>query len=183
MNLSSANFTAWFRLKGKSSKTFDITVYTKIYVFFLNFNLGGAAAQQLPPWMCPCAASIPYPEDRSSSSCNFVTLIRPIYITKARTPVSKEDNRLGQPPQLVDLGLLRYSIIGPPFPIIISESTPGSQKRVPEHRLLWGGQNPFRNNPQRTTVFCQFWYPMMCSRRWTDLRCKWLCHYISVRML
>ena len=83
-------------------------------MFFFNFNLGGAAAQQLPPWMCPCAASIPYPEDRSSSSCNFITLIRPIYIMKARTPVSKEDNRLGQPPQLVDLGLLRYSIIGPP---------------------------------------------------------------------
>ena len=33
MNLSSVNFTVRFRLKGKSSKTFDITVYTKSFFF------------------------------------------------------------------------------------------------------------------------------------------------------
>jgi len=49
MHESSANFSGWFRLKGKSPKMFNIIVPTK-FVFFLTSICGrGAAARKAPP--------------------------------------------------------------------------------------------------------------------------------------
>jgi len=56
MYQSSADFSGWLSMMGKSSKTFDMVVYTKS-VFFLNFDFfcggGGAAARQPHPLGAP----------------------------------------------------------------------------------------------------------------------------------
>jgi hypothetical protein len=46
---SSANFSGWFRLKGKSLKTFDIIVSRKYFFKFRFWGVRRAAARQPPP--------------------------------------------------------------------------------------------------------------------------------------
>ena len=46
----SADFSGWFRLRGKSRKTYDIIVSEKKSTFFLNFFLEGATNSQ-PPFL------------------------------------------------------------------------------------------------------------------------------------
>jgi hypothetical protein len=50
MYWSSTDFSGWFRLKGKSRKTFDIIISTNFF-FFLHFGFGGFWWGLQPPWL------------------------------------------------------------------------------------------------------------------------------------
>jgi hypothetical protein len=60
MYWSSADFIGWFRLKGKSRKTFDIMISRKCFFFNFGFvGFGGAAARLPPSFGAPLSKSHP----------------------------------------------------------------------------------------------------------------------------